>query len=127
MADKTRQPGTVHRQRARIQHDCAECADPITRGQTYIYLNSFDERTRQWSKYLLCSECERIFNCLRVVELDLGETLAFSAGSLRREARAYCQESQAVKAAFKRAWSVQEVATPDKEERPVAGRSQPPE
>lgn len=110
--DKTRQPGTVHRQRARKQHDCAECPDPIARGQTYIYLNTFDEQSRQWSKYLLCAECEKIFNCLRVVELDLGESLPYSAGTLRREARAYCKESTLVKKAFLKAWDEQALLTP---------------
>lgn len=110
--DKTKQPGTVHRQRARKQHDCAECADPILKGQTYIYLNSFNEQSRQWSKYLLCQECERIFNCLRVVEIDLGEHLPYSAGTLRREARAYCEGSTLVRRAFRRAWDVQALVVP---------------
>lgn len=111
MTDKAKQRGTVHRQKARKQHDCAECADPILKGQVYIYLNTFDERTRQWSKYLLCAECERVFNCLRVVELDIGEDLPFAAGSLRREFRKYCTQSATVKRSFQKAWAVQQQIT----------------
>jgi hypothetical protein len=108
--DATRRPGTVHRQKARRSHDCAECADPISKGQSYIYLNTFDRG--KWSRYVLCQECERILNCHRVVELALGVELAFGAGTMRREVKAYIRSDAQYRSAFHEAWRMSE---PEKE------------
>lgn len=105
MTDKSREPGTVHRQKARKQHDCAECADPILKGQVYIYLNTFDERAwPQWSKYTLCLGCERILNCYRVAGVALNQEAPYSVGQLRREVKALLLEKPIWKREFNRAW-----------------------
>ena len=105
MTDKSREPGTVHRQKARKRHDCAECADPILPGQTYIYLNTFNERAwPQWSKYVLCLECERILNCYRVAGIALGEEATYTAGSLRREVKGILTVGGFWKREFNKAW-----------------------
>lgn len=105
MTDKSREPGTVHRQVARKQHDCAECADPILPGQAYIYLNTFNERAwPQWSKYVLCLECERILNCYRVAGIALGEEATYTAGSLRREVKGILTVGGFWKREFNKAW-----------------------
>lgn len=111
MTDKSREPGTVHRQKARKQHDCAECADPILKGQTYIYLNTFDERAwPQWSKYTLCVECERILNCYRMAGVALGQEAAYAAGQLRREVKQILIQRAAWKREFNLAWKASEPA-----------------
>jgi hypothetical protein len=109
--DATRRPGTVHRQKARRDHDCAECADPISKGQTYIYLNTFDRG--KWSRYVLCLECERILNCHRVAELALGRELPFGAGTMRRELKEWFGGDVAYQREFRKAWRA---SAPVKEE-----------
>jgi hypothetical protein len=104
--DVTKRPGTVHRVKARKQHDCAECADPILKGQGYIYLNTFDRG--QWGRYVLCLECERILNCHRVVELSLGSEWPHAHGRLREEVKAHIRQSGAYKRAFNEAWAASE-------------------
>lgn len=102
--DKTRAPGTVHRQRARRQWDCAECPDPILKGQSYMFLNTFDERSRAWSRYILCEACERVLNCHRVVELALGEDFPYSAGKMRWDLKELHNASEAYREEFRKAW-----------------------
>ncbi len=102
--DKTKQPGTVHRAQARKQWDCAECADPILKGQSYMYLNTFDDRSRQWSRYVLCAACERILNCHRVVELAISSELPYTSGALRQEVKALIKTSGEYKREFLLAW-----------------------
>ena len=104
--DATRRPGTVHRQKARRQHDCSECADPILKGQTYIYLNTFDRG--QWARYVLCAECERIRCCHQVATLALGLELFYATGRMREEIKAYIRAEGAYKVEFKRAWAASE-------------------
>jgi hypothetical protein len=111
VTDKSREPGTVHRQKARKQHDCAECADPILPGETYIYLNTFDERAwPQWSKYVLCLQCERILNCYRMAGVALGQESTYSAGRLRREVKEALLGSLDLKREFNFAWKAAELA-----------------
>lgn len=109
--DATRRPGTVHRQKARKQHDCAECADPILKGQEYVYLNTFDRGT--WARYVLCIECERILNCHRIAELALGEPMSCGAGTLRREVKGFIRSGTKYRVAFNEAWTA---SAPVKEE-----------
>lgn len=109
VTDKSKEPGTVHRQKARKQHDCAECADPILKGQSYIYLNTFDERAwPQWSKYILCQECERILNCYRVAGLAVDGEATYSASQLRREVKRVLKEDPRWKLEFNKAWKASE-------------------
>lgn len=116
--DKTRKPGTVHRAKARKQWDCAECADPIVKGQTYMYLNTFDEHSRTWSRYVLCRECERILNCHRVVEVAFNSmdefsresTIPYTAGQLRAEVKRLIKTDPAYKKEFHLAWEASEGA-----------------
>lgn len=105
MTDKSREPGTVHRQKARKQHDCAECADPILKGQVYIYLNTFDERAwPQWKKYTLCLECERILNCYRMAGVALDEEATYTAGQMQGEVREQLKYNSALRREFNKAW-----------------------
>lgn len=88
MTDKTKERGTVHRcKKSKRQWDCAECADPICIGQSYMWLNTFDEVRGSWSRYILCTECERILSCHRMVETALRIDLPYTAGQMRRETR----------------------------------------
>jgi hypothetical protein len=102
--DKTRQPGTVHRQKARKQHDCDECADPILKGQSYIYLNTFDEYSRQWSKYLLCQACERIQSCHMMAMGALGVFAPYSKGQMRSFVKETFRSEPEYKKEFLLAW-----------------------
>lgn len=104
--DAARRPGTVHRQKARKQHDCAECADPILKGQEYIYLNTFDRGT--WARYVLCLECERILSCHRVAELALRVELPHAQGRLREEVKDHIRSGTQYRAAFQEAWAASE-------------------
>lgn len=105
MTDKSREPGTVHRQKARKERPCAECASPILKGDVYIYLNTFDERAwPQWSKYVLCLGCERILNCYRVAGVALGEDSSYAAGHLRLEVKGVLMASPEWKREFNKAW-----------------------
>lgn len=104
--DATKRPGTVHRQKARRAHDCAECADPIVKGQSYIYLNTFDRGT--WSRYVLCQACERILNCHRIAELALDATLAYGSGTMRREVKGFIRSGTRYRVAFQEAWAASE-------------------
>jgi hypothetical protein len=105
VTDKSREPGTVHRQKARKERVCAECAFPILKGDVYIYLNTFNERAwPQWSKYVLCLECERILNCYRVAAVALGEEASYGAGQLRPEVKAILRDSPRWKLEFNKAW-----------------------
>jgi hypothetical protein len=111
VTDKSKEPGTVHRQKARKQHDCAECADPILKGQSYIYLNTFDERAwPQWSKYILCQECERILNCYRAAGIALNEEATYPAGQLRRYVKSLLMMGGFWKLEFNKAWEASEPA-----------------
>ena len=95
----------MHRQKARKQHDCAECADPILPGQVYIYLNTFDERAwPQWSKYVLCIECERILNCYRMAGKALGGDPEYTCGTMRRTVRGLLEIKADWKREFNLAW-----------------------
>lgn len=83
MTDKTREPGTVHRvKKARKEQTCAECDVPIYVGRSYMFLNSFDERSNTWKRYILCAGCERRRSCFMVAELALATEESYSAGSL---------------------------------------------
>ncbi len=98
--------GTVHRQKARREHACAECPDPIQPGATYIYLNTFDRG--KWSRYVLCSKCERIRSCHRIVEVALGVELSYSAGKLREDVKEFIRFEVKYREAFKDAWAMSE-------------------
>lgn len=105
MTDKSREPGTVHRQKARKERPCAECASPILKGDVYIYLNTFNERAwPQWSKYVLCLGCERILNCYRVAGVAIGEEAVYTAGQLRPEVKEILKGSPRWKLEFNKAW-----------------------
>lgn len=110
MTDKTKEPGTVHRQKARKEHYCAECPETIPKGCTYIYLNTFDEKSRRWSKYLLCAECERILNCYRIAALALDEDGAYSMGRLRADVKGLLVQGGFWKLEFNKAWKASEPA-----------------
>jgi hypothetical protein len=88
MTDKTREPGTVHRvKKSRGTWHCAECPTVLGPGASYMFLNTHDERTNTWSRYILCSECERIRSCFTVAELALDSHDSYRAGHLRQEVR----------------------------------------
>lgn len=101
--DAAGRPGTVHRQKARRSHDCAECPDPIRTGQEYIFLNTFDRG--KWSRYVLCLECERIRSCHRFVGVAIDSEMPLSAGNLRSEVKDLCRVSPEYKRIFLEAWA----------------------
>lgn len=101
--DPTKRPGTTHRiKKARKQQDCAECPDPILKGQPYMFLNT--EHHGKWSRYILCRECERIRVCHQIAEHALSAELPYTAGRLRFDAKEYSDSSPAYKREFGRAW-----------------------
>lgn len=107
MADDAQaRPGTVHRQRARREHACVECPEPITAGQTYIYLNTFDRG--KWSRYTLCLKCERIRLCHKIVEAALREEMPYAAGSMRDDVRAWHRSFRNYQHEFRLAWDASE-------------------
>lgn len=101
-----KRPGTVHRQKARREHACAECPDPIQPGATYIYLNTFDRG--KWSRYVLCAQCERIRSCHRIAEVALGEEFHYGSGKLREDVKEFIRGSKQYAGAFKDAWAMSE-------------------
>jgi hypothetical protein len=108
----SQRPGTVHRQKARRAHTCAECPIPIQPGEIYIYLSTFDRG--RWSRYVLCQKCERIRSCHRICELALDQDLPYSAGKLREEVRTFHKTIRNYQHAFLSAW---EDSTPVEEKR----------
>jgi len=102
--------GTVHRQKARRAHACAECPEPIQPGETYIYLNTFDRG--KWSRYVLCSKCERIRMChkITVLALDLELELSYAAGKMRDGVRAFHKSIPNYQHEFRHAWEDSEPA-----------------
>lgn len=111
MTDKTKERGTVHRcVKSKKQWDCAECADPICIGQSYMWLNSFDESRGSWSRYILCSECERFLSCHRFVEAALRVELPYTAGSLRRQSKMLFEAPHGrYRAEFRKAWAASKI------------------
>jgi hypothetical protein len=81
--DPTRRPGTVHRVKARRLWHCHECRGEIAPGETYIYLNSFEARSGQWSRYLLCQQCFQIRQAYFATEEALGTEESYAQGELR--------------------------------------------
>lgn len=103
MTDPAKRPGTTHRvKKARKQQDCAECPDPIVQGQPYMYLNT--EHHGKWSRYILCADCERFRACHEFAQLALKAELPYTAGALRRECKAYGDQSRAYLEEFRTAW-----------------------
>ncbi len=101
-----RRPGTVHRQKARRAHACAECPDPILPGQSYIYLNTFDRG--KWSRYVLCQKCERIRLCHKIAEAALRVEMPYAAGKMREEVRAWHRSIRNYQHEFRLAWDASE-------------------
>ncbi len=106
MTDPADRPGTVHRvQKARKAQICAECVVPIDVGQPYMYLNTFDELSRRWSRYILCRSCERWRSCHRITELSLKRELPYSSGKLREAVLSFAERIAGYKQAYRDAWA----------------------
>jgi len=100
-------PGTVHRHKARREHACAECDEPIKPGDSYMFLNTFDRG--KWSRYVLCGKCERIRSCHSIAVLALGrEDLSYASGQMRNDVRELCRHERGYSEEFKAAWAASE-------------------
>lgn len=111
MIDKRKEPGTVHRiSKCRKERACAECTVPIPVGSSYMFLNTHDERSNTWSRYVLCSGCERKRSCLLIAELACGTELSYRAGSLLAEIRDRRLEDNDFNHEYQIAWLASEAA-----------------
>ncbi len=60
---------------------------PIPVGASYMFLNSVDEQTNTWSRYILCAGCERKRSCFQIAELACGTEQSYRSGGLLAEIR----------------------------------------